>query len=224
MPIVKCNYCQKEIYRKPYDIKTHKKHYCCTEHMGLDRRELNNIVIKENHAEMIINKYNTDYIVLIDIDDIEKINNIKWILKYDKTINDFYVSGWERGKGNKDRKRIALHRLIMNCSNDVEVDHINRCPRDNRKCNLRVVESMINKQNKGFYKNNKSGYKYISWSKRIEKWIIEVKRNNVTTRIGATKDLMEAIEMRNQYCKENGIKIIDNPKWVDVVEAIKGVE
>jgi HNH endonuclease len=45
-------------------------------------------------------------------------------------------------------KAIFLHREIINCPPDLEVDHINHDGLDNRKCNLRVVTSSMNKHNR----------------------------------------------------------------------------
>lgn len=199
MPIKQCLNCKKEFY--VFDCVYERRKFCCRKCKSEYQQKPNNIIIKDDHAEMIIKKNDKDYIVLIDIEDIPLVNTAKWMLKYDKTINDYYVIAWERNN-YKNRKTLRLHDLLTNCPKGMETDHINRNPKDNRKCNLRVVEPMINKQNKGFYKNNKSGYKYISWSKRIEKWIIEVKRNNIKTRIGVTKDLKEAIKMRDDYCQK----------------------
>ena len=204
MPIKNCLNCGKEFY--VFDCVFERKKFCCRKCKSKYQQKSNNIIIKDDHAEMIINKDNKDIIVLIDIEDIPLVNTAKWTLKYDKTVNDYYVTAHERNN-YKNRKTLRLHNYLMNCPDNMETDHINRCPRDNRKCNLRVVEPIINKQNKGFYKNNKSGYKYIHWNKIHQRWIIEIKRFNKVTRVGSSKDLMKAVEIRDNYCKENGIII-----------------
>lgn len=54
-------------------------------------------------------------------------------------------------------------------------DHINRNPLDNRKCNLRRATNAENNRNKGPQKNNKSGYKGVSWHTASQKWTAAIK-------------------------------------------------
>ena len=51
-----------------------------------------------------------------------------------------------------------------------QVDHINRCISDNSISNLRDVSHSENQQNRGISKNNKSGYKGVSFCRRNGKW------------------------------------------------------
>jgi HNH endonuclease len=62
-------------------------------------------------------------------------------------------------------KAISLHREIMNCPPHMEVDHINGDGLDNRKHNLRVVTSSMNKHNRterarGYYYETARGKWY----------------------------------------------------------------
>lgn len=210
MPIVKCDYCGKEVSKKQSQLDKNKYHFCNKQHYDLFQQKPNNIVLKETHAEIIINKHDKELIVLIDLDDVEKVKQAKWMAKYDKTVNNYYIHAWERNTTENNRKRLILHRLLINCPDGMESDHINRNTLDNRKCNLRITTPMENKQNKGFYKNNKSGHKYIHRNNYSGLWIIEIKRNNIKTRIGSRKDLNEAIQIRNDYLKKIGIILDEN--------------
>ena len=76
------------------------------------------------------------------------------------------ASLWKNGT----RKSYLVHRLvaehyIKNDENKPDVDHINRDRTDNRIENLRWVTKSENGQNKGKYKNNKSGHKNIYYIK-----------------------------------------------------------
>lgn len=204
MPIIECEYCGNKFYKKPSHIAKTKHSYCSTKCCNIAKQKTNNIIIKDNHAEMIIKKHDKELVILFDIEDLDKVNQAKWMAVYDKTINDYYITAHER-TNHKDRKTLRLHNIIMNTPENMECDHINRNPRDNRKCNLRNVEPMINKQNKGFYKNNKSGYKYIHWNKETNKWRIEIKRNNIKTFYGAYKNLEDAVIKRNEILLERRI-------------------
>ena len=81
------------------------------------------------------------------------------------------------GLKDKNGKNITryIHRLIAehfipNPLNLNEVDHINRDPTDNRIENLRWVTKSENLNNKGEYKNNTSGHKFISVHKCGCRW------------------------------------------------------
>lgn len=118
--------------------------------------------------------------VLLDEEDYNEIvkNNYKLHLKYDKTINGFYVQFHYPDLKQKDgRGTIGLHRWVMDNPKNKQIDHINRNPLDNRKSNLRVVTCQENSQNKGEYKNNKSGVKNIYYSTSRDRWIVEIKHN-----------------------------------------------
>ena len=92
--------------------------------------------------EYIINskKYGKQ-IVLLDDEDYKRIIklNYKLHLKYDKTINNFYVQLHYPDNTKKDKRgTIGVHRFIMNPLSGFQVDHINRNPLDNRRSNLRI--------------------------------------------------------------------------------------
>lgn len=201
MPIIECNQCGKEFYKKPYRLKMSKNHYCCRNCMAIGLRQPNKIILKETYAEIVIEHKNEQIIVLIDIEDINKIEIAKWHAQYDETINNYYIVANERNTTVKNRKMLILHRYIMNCPDNMETDHINRNTLDNRKQNLRNVESIINKRNKGFYNNNKSGYKYIYWKKDKQRWRVEINRKDIKKIVGNYKTKEEAVMNRNKYLK-----------------------
>ena len=85
-----------------------------------------------------------------------------------------------------DLKSLTIHRLVAftyipNPHNYNIVDHIDRNRINNNVENLRWVTSLMNLQNKGEYKNNKSGYKNISYHKSQKCWRYMKNINGVTT-------------------------------------------
>ena len=90
---------------------------------------MNTIILKETHAELIINspKYGIKTI-LIDLDDVERCHGVKWYAR--KKSNGIYAMGSMKGG-----KKAFLHRFIMDYYGKLEVDHINRNTLDNRKAN-----------------------------------------------------------------------------------------
>ena len=191
---LKCNYCGKEFERRPSEIKQVKgnKYYCCIDCKNKGQLQNNDIVIKENYAQILIKYKNEIIIGLIDIDDIEKVQKLKW--KYNKKTNT--LSSYERFN-RQNRKRFLLHRYIMDCPDDMVIDHINHNRLDNRKCNLRICTQSENMQNRFIEDRN------ICWSKKSNGWQVSLKINNKSIQIGTYKNLeiarQKAKEAREKY-------------------------
>lgn len=137
--------------------------------------------------------------VLLDDEDYDRVIKENIILhpKYDKTISNFYIQFHIKDNTKKDgRTTIGLHRWILNCKKDMQVDHINRNTLDNRKSNLKVCTQLENANNKGFYKNNKSGIKGVYFIKLFNCWIAELKHNKVCYRSKKCNTKEEAIKER----------------------------
>ena len=96
--------------------------------------------------------------------DYEKIKDFCW-----SKHGGYIVSRNTFGNFDKSKVVIRLHRLIMSLEDDsLIVDHINHNIVDNRKENLRIVTSRQNAFNGVERKNNKTGYRGVSY--RAEKW------------------------------------------------------
>ena len=89
----------------------------------------------------------------------------------------------------KVRKQYYMHRLIMNVLDHPHfyVDHSNRNPLDNRKCNLRIVTKRENMKNRSSKKNSASKFLGVSYchSKKGQKKFrtsiqdMELKKGNI---------------------------------------------
>lgn len=137
--------------------------------------------------------------VLLDDEDYDKVikENIKLHLKKDDTIHGFYIQFHMKDSTKKDgRTTIGLQRWILNCPKGLQVDHINHNTLDNRKCNLKICTQLENANNKGFYKNNKSGVKGVYYLKDYGYWKAELKCNKVCYRSRQCKTKEEAIKER----------------------------
>ena len=149
--IYTCEVCGK-IFEMSKSRRTSKHCYCSSECMGKAQRAHRNIVLKEDYAEIILKN---NLRALIDLEDVEKVKEYAWrtnkkVLKNHEPY--YYVSASTYAIENKRRTSIQLHRFIMNCPNDMEIDHINHNPLDNRKCNLRICTSSENKSTRRKYK------------------------------------------------------------------------
>lgn len=114
-----------------------------------------------------------------------------WFVTYQPEVKGFYVVGTLQR--NKKKHTILLHRLITNCPDHLQVDHINHNTLDNRDENLRIVTDGQNKQNKnGAYCNSKSGIRGVSWSKREGKWKAQIRVNFKDIHLGYFDDVEQA--------------------------------
>lgn len=202
--IVICENCGKRVYKKPSDIMEHT--YCSSKCVGMHRR--NNIEYKEKlkgrkTKPRKLNKYlideevtkvitNDGKEILIDTEDIEKVNGFTWRVNR----NGYAITEY-REFTNKT-KRILMHRLLKNAPEDVIVDHINRIKLDNRKGNLRYCTASQNAMNIEKYRGKTSETKGVHYDKRDKLWIAKITKNKVTKRKGF-KTENEAIKQRIEW-------------------------
>lgn len=109
--------------------------------------------------------------IMVDDNDFEKLNCFNWQLGKD-------------GYPKKHGKVQLMSRFIMNAPNNLEVDHIDGNPLNNQRSNLRLATSRQNKCNRGPRKDNKSGYKGVSWHKQRKKWTARIKYKDVYKYLG----------------------------------------
>lgn len=110
-------------------------------------------------------------------------------------------------KGYKDGKRltdtILMHRLIMNAPQGLQVDHIDHDGLNNQKNNLRLCKNSENQMNQGVCKNNKSGYKGVSFNKRRSVWLSFIHVNNKTKYLGSFKSPENAAIAYNIFAEKH---------------------
>lgn len=182
------------------DIKVYAGRGMCSKHYNqfkkygevLDnnprtRFDPNEIVEYEDYAEIVLYDKNCEEVAraLIDLDDIYKTKHYKWCLDGLGYVK--YV-----------KENISLHRFIMNCPDDMVVDHINHNPLDNRKSNLRICTQHQNTINRGIRSNNNSGIVGVIWNESRKKWIAYIRYNKKGITLGYFKTKEEAIEKRKQ--------------------------
>lgn len=102
---------------------------------------------------------------IIDKEDYGLVKNIKWSL-----MSNGYVVG--SIKAVKENRRPLLHRYILQVGiKDLEIDHKDRNPLNNRKTNLRLCTHSQNMQNAKMQKGNLANFKGVVWEPRTNKWI-----------------------------------------------------
>ena len=142
------------------------------------KNEPNEIIEYEDYAEMVLYNKNGEEVArtIIDLDDVDKVKNIRWYMNHNYVIN---------------RDERQLHHFLMNCPEDLIVDHINHNTLDNRKSNLRVCTAQENSWNR----SNVSG---VYKRKNEETWLAYIEVNGGRIHLGYFKTKEEAIEARRQ--------------------------
>lgn len=116
-----------------------------------------------------------------DPEDYHKIKNHSWHL-----CDGYVVAG----------NNVKMHRIITDCGDGDEVDHVNHRTNDNRKRNLRVGTHQENMMNKRTYKNNTSGVPGVTWSKSHKQWHSRIQVKGDRIELGYYDDLDAAKQVR----------------------------
>lgn len=149
-------------------------------------------------------------LILIDEEDYSLLSRYNWYELQN-------ISGTTYAQTFIDGTCVLLHRLIMNPSPAMQVDHINHEGLDNRKCNLRVVSKSHNQMNRKKTSGLTSEYIGVSWHKKSNKWRVTA-RNEVTlvvTHIGLFKDEIAAAKAYDSFCRQyNSLSLLNFPEEV----------
>jgi len=150
-------------------------------------------LVKKYNTYDLSNKYGIGYTTnnnefYFDLEDYEKIKNYCWF--FDK--KGYVVT-------KKDEKTIRLQRYLFNIEEFlIKVDHINHNLKDNRKCNLRIVNDSKNNMNKKLAKNNTSGVKGVNWHNRDSIWESSITYNKQRIYLGRFRNFKDAVRIRKE--------------------------
>jgi len=136
---------------------------------------------------------------LVDDEDYGRLNKDKWYAE--KNGKTFYAA---RNIRNSDGKRALskMHRELMGNPVGKLIDHKDENGLNNQKYNLRVCTRSQNQMNRGKTKNNTSGYKGVSWHRRIKKWGAHIRANNKLKHLGYFDNKNDAAKAYNEAATE----------------------
>ena len=199
------NYCV--VRRKSLVGGTTKSCGCYHNEICSTKKHNNIFEIHEDICEVFDWHHNKSF--FIDSEDIDTIKQYYWTPKK----NGYVVAC-------VNNETILLHRLLTHAPDDKIVDHKNRDPRDNRKCNLRLCETIENTRNKSLNINNKSGvmgvcqyqdgmwYAYIMmYGKNKHLYCGPNKHDAIIARLKAEKDLYKEFATQQHLFKKYGISV-----------------
>ena len=140
-------------------------------------------------------------------------SELRSMLEYDPITG---IVTWKEGRSNVFKGKIAgclhssgykvmtfnskthkLHRIIWvylfgHIPEGFYLDHINGNKIDNRLENFRLVTANQNQQNRPAPKNSSSGYRGVSWHKKVNKWMSRICHNRKRITIGFFDSAEEA--------------------------------
>lgn len=196
----KCLDCNNEFSVLIDNIVHNKSKSCgCKSHYKSYSAKLNEYYIDKNNPAITHVLLLHDKEMICDTEDWENLKQYYW---------------WQTKKGyvqtrNKDIGCIKFQRIVMKVTNSEDtVDHINGNILDNRKENLRVCTNQKNLFNRGINKNNKSGYKGVSYDKSRDKWVgsIYLNRKHIAKRFDTKEEAHEwYMIMSNSLYKEYSV-------------------
>lgn len=120
-----------------------------------------------------------------DLVDMEAVKKYYW----QKSYNGYIITY----KGNDV---IYLHRYLMNCSDDLVVDHINGDKTNCQRANMRICTASQNALNKKVTTDSKSGRVGVVWDKKANKWHAQIMYKAKTYHLGNYDNLNSAIKAR----------------------------
>ena len=91
-------------------------------------------------------KNKNKFIALVDDDMFDYLNQWRWHVCILRKSDIHYAVSYIQLSGQK-KKRIFMHRMIMNCPDGMEVDHIDHNGLNDQKSNLRICTTSQNKEN-----------------------------------------------------------------------------
>lgn len=142
-----------------------------------------------NHSYTSIIWLSQGKYAIVDNEDYEHFSQWKW---------------HKTGKGYAARavkkRRIYMHKIIVPIPKGMVIDHINRNGFDNRRLNLRFVTCAENNINRSLFRNNKSGFKGVSFNSGSYHMQIGSAKNRI--RMNGFKTALEAALLYDQKASE----------------------
>lgn len=132
-------------------------------------------------------------VVLIDAEDQYRVFEKNWQID-----SSGRVGHMQRKKG-LPRKWFSLPRFINDTPKDVQIDHINRNPLDNRRVNLRRCTQQQNQHNKPPLKGR---FKGVCFVKCRNKWRASIKDNGKHKHLGYFDCDIKAAKAYNERAKK----------------------
>lgn len=135
-------------------------------------------------------------IALVDDDDFEKLNQWEWHAKTFYKSKKWYAARSQKGK------TILMHRIILNPTSGMDIDHQDNNGLNNQKSNIRICTRSQNRENTGKRIDNKTGFKGVCWYQKYKKYSSSISHNRKRIFLGYFNTPLEAAKIYNEYAKK----------------------
>lgn len=138
---------------------------------------------------MKIIRLTQDQTTIVSDEDYGRLSRNKWHAAWDSGTQTFYA------QAGLKRKTIKMHRVILGVTNPkIHVDHINHDTLDNRRENLRLVDTRTNSSNQKDKENGKFSSRYtgVSWNQKNRKWFAGIRIDGKRKHLGSFDSEEEA--------------------------------
>lgn len=135
------------------------------------------------------------FYALVDDEDYERLAQYKWYTNTQKNRHTSYAIRVVQGR------TVYMHRVIMNASKGLEIDHINGNGLDNRRENLRICSRSENQRNSYKHRNGKPLGVYKMKMGKYVYYGAQLRIDGKTKGIGSFKTQKEAVEAFNQVIR-----------------------
>lgn len=131
-------------------------------------------------------------------------HNYAWLMtfKWHATTGSISYAGTNIRQPSGKFKSVKMHRLIVGALPNELVDHIDGNGHNNLIANLRKCNRQQNSFNSSKRRQNKSGYKGVSWNKAEKTWVAQIKVNNKNFRLGTFDNPLDAAKAYDAHAKE----------------------
>lgn len=141
-----------------------------------------------------------DRFALVDQADYDFIKDYLWYCSANKW--GAYVQGFPKGQAGNNRKRVSMHRVILNAPKGMCVDHINGNGLDNRRGNIRLCTPAENSYNRKLQHNSTSGHRGVYWHKASRRWRARISYARENISLGYYNNLEDAAKAYKEAAKK----------------------
>jgi hypothetical protein len=128
---------------------------------------------------------------IVDPEDYDRLAKYKWHLSRSPTGS--YAARWQRCRPGGPRKKIWMHREVIDVPKHMLCDHKNGNGLDNRRANLRPATVSQNLCNRRKTKaKTRSIYKGLEWDKIQRKWKVRIQHDGRRIYIGSFSNEIDA--------------------------------